>query len=167
MIAAKRDFLKAVTPVLLLLLLIAGCDSSECEQSGLPMVQFNFYDMDKNDLTPTSDAPLTVTAGGTDSVLINLSTSNYFRVPLNYTNDSTVFYLYFQSSADPGTDAPADTIILYYENKPFFISMECGTAVFQDLESVKYTTNQFDSIAIIDRNVTKDETSHIHIFVNQ
>ncbi len=165
----KRLF-KQIRPLVLLLFagafLYLSCDDSECSETGLPMVRMAFWDKETNANVALTDT-LTITAAGTDSTLYNRGVNtSYVKLNMNYTKNVTTYYLRL-GYYDRTTEQPAeirDTIEIRHTNREFFLSMECGVAVFHDIDTVLYTRNMIDSLVVKDPSVNKDEKDNIHIY---
>jgi len=81
---------------------------------------------------------LTITAFGTDSIILNNQKRVHgLSLPLRYTADSTV--LVFHYSKD--VKIKKDTIVIRQKNTPYFLSMDCGYQMNK--------ASQADHIAVI------------------
>ncbi len=143
-------------PYFLLLLLIAGCSSSDCTLSNRSYVYMLFYDEDNAAMTLTNT--ITVTAAGTDSILVNSeSSATQLELPLSYTNETDTFVMQY-------TSIMLDSIFVRHTNIPHFLSMDCGLGMYYHLDSVWSTHNAIDSIKIINPDIDYDEAEHIKIW---
>lgn len=125
--------------------LLQGCDEEEdCSLNARPMMQCNLYQIvpeTGQTLRDTLDL-LTVTAYGTDSVIVNQESNVMdLSLPLCYGADSTHLVLHYSN----GTQ---DQVIVRHTNTPYFLSMECGYQMKQTINSVSYTRVMLDSVAI-------------------
>lgn len=124
------------------------------------MIVCNVYRLDPETGTALKDTldSLTVTAAGTDSVIINrMEEVITFSLPLRYTEDSTQFVLHY-------TDRLNDTMIVRHTNKPYFVSMDCGYQMQQSVQSVRYTRRNLDSIYIANPEASIDGTENFKLF---
>lgn len=131
--------------VLLSTLLISCSEDSDCSMTARPYMVCNFYKYgaSKNIVLKDTVALLSVTALGTDSIILNSQNKVHsYEQPLRYTNDTTAFVL----SVNQGDK---DTVWVVHKNTPFFISVECGYQVRQELIKIaKYTRNRLDSVSL-------------------
>lgn len=101
---------------------------------------------------------LTITAFGTDSVILNNQKEvRNLMLPLRYTVDSTV--LVFRYSR-----VTTDTLILYHTNTPYFLSMDCGYQMQQEVTGARYSRHRLDSIYISYNEAGIDGRENIKMF---
>lgn len=164
---------------LLLLLMIAyplagitfaSCsEEADCSMTGRPMVYAYIYTYDRENnrvLNDTLDS-LTVTAFGTDSVIINNQKKVHdLALPLRYTSDSTILVFHYNRLL-------RDTMLIMQENTAYFESMDCGYSMKQNIRSItpwgydddnqkKY--NSIDSIYIKSNAANINGTENLKIF---
>ncbi len=89
--------------------------------------------------------PFTVTGSEPGSAIM--------RVAFNPAADS-IRYTFRADTAD--TNAVMDTITFYYLPKVHFISNNCGYNYYYTINNVVATKKQFDSLRILNNNVTND-----------
>ena len=101
---------------------ISCSEEADCSMTARPMVNCILYKVDpetqyvKND---TLDS-LTVTAYGTDSIIINNQKKVHdISLPLRYTEDSTKLIFKYSRTK-------SDTMVIHHTNTPYFLSMDCG-----------------------------------------
>lgn len=149
---------------------ISSCsEESDCSMTGRPMVYANLYTYDRENnqvLNDTLDS-LTVTAFGTDSIIINNQKKVHdIALPLRYTSDSTILVFHY-------TKALRDTMLILQDNTPYFESMECGYSMKQNIKNIKplgYTEenkkiyNSIDSIYIKSNAANINGTENLKIF---
>lgn len=101
-------------------------DENDCSLAGRPMMYCTLYTIDEiTDLrvNDTLDS-LTITALGTDSIILNNQKKVHtLMLPLRYTSDTTVFIFRYDPDRKPND---VDTLIIVQQNTPYFQSMECG-----------------------------------------
>ncbi|MBE6287607.1 MAG: calcium-binding protein P [Mediterranea massiliensis] len=128
-----------------LLTVSAACsEEADCSMNARAMMQCNLYQI--NEETEVEEGieleRLTVTAWGTDSVIVNnMSNVSNVALPLRYAADSTVLVFHYQME-------PKDTLIVRHANTPYFLSMDCGYQMKQTITDISYTRHQLDSISI-------------------
>lgn len=144
--------------------LLSSCDEeSDCSIAGRSMLRCTVKTLNENN-NPV-DAKLnylTVTALGTDSILVNADqdVADIF-LPLQYTADSTAIIFHY----DPDYPLLTDTLIIYHTNTPYFISMDCGYDMNQTIKGdILFTTHVLDSLHITSVNTTNNGTKNIELF---
>lgn len=101
---------------------------------------------------------LTVTATGTDSVIINRMTEvSSIALPLRYTADSTE--LIFRYTAHL-----TDTLIIRHTNTPYFVSMDCGYQMKQNINGVHSTYRYLDSLYVSNSEISINGTENIQLY---
>ena len=111
-------------------------EENDCSMTGRPMMNCSFYTIVPDTRTVRRDTldSLTITAYGTDSVILNNEKDVYsLLLPLRYTNDTTIFVFHYNPAGQPNH---VDTLYVIQENTPYFQSMECGYMMEQDILSV-------------------------------
>ena len=142
--------------VCLVFALLVSCGNSECVLTNTSYTVFGFYNQEG--LAVSMSGTVTVTAAGTDSVLINQeSNPSQFQLPLSYTNLVDTFVVKY-------TELMVDSIFVTHENVPHFLSMDCGTGMYHNLQEVRSTNNAIDSIKIVNSEVTYNATENIKIY---
>lgn len=105
---------------------------------------------------------LTVTAFDTDSVLINQESQvSSMSLPVDETRDSTV-YVFAYTSTD--NIVSHDTLRIYYKRTPIFISMECGNAIYCDINEAKHTENQLKRVEIVNNQIKETDAHNINLY---
>lgn len=141
----------------LLLLLAGACNDTDCTVSNTAYVNYGLYN--GNGVAVTFTEPVTVTTTGVDSVLINQeSNMQLMQLPLSYTNTEDTFIVHLSETL-------FDTIYVTHQNIPHFISMECGTGMYHHIDAVRCAHRIFDSITIVNPDVTYDTNEHIKVYL--
>ena len=141
---------------------ISACsEEADCSMvDNRGMMVCNFYTIDPN--TGVSEKAildsLTVTARGTDSVIINRMTEvSSITLPLRYTADSTE--LIFRYTAHL-----TDTLVIRHTNTPYFVSMDCGYQMKQSIAGARYTRRYLDSLYVSNSETSINGTENIQLF---
>ena len=123
-------------------IVISCSEEADCSMAARALVQCNIYTIDpttKEVLNDTLDS-LTVTAFGTDSIIINkMKKVHAISLPLRYTVDSTKLVFHY-------TRTKTDTVVIWHTNTPYFLSMDCGYQMKQAITDIRYTRHDLDSI---------------------
>ncbi len=141
--------------------IVVSCSEEEdCSMATRAMLQCNLYTIDPETQMIENDTldSLTVTAYGTDSIIINNQKKVHDLVlPLRYTVDSTK--LVFRYSK-----INVDTIVIYHTNTPYFLSMDCGYQMQQAITSIRYTRRNLDSIFVSNKEANIYGRENIKLF---
>ena len=155
-----RRFFLITIPLSIVVALVLSCtEEDDCTLSTRAMMYCNIYQLSESgkSVTDTIDT-LTVTAFGTDSVIINAQqTVTDISLPLRWSVDSTVFVFHYPSEV-------TDTICVRHTNTPYFLSMDCGYQVKQVINSVAYSQHLLDSIAITDTEANVYGTENLRLY---
>ena len=111
-----------------------------------PMVNCILYRVDTDTQYVENDTldSLTVTAYGTDSIIINNQKKVHdISLPLRYTEDSTKLIFKYSRTK-------SDTMVIRHTNTPYFLSMDCVYQMKQAITDVPCTRISLDSIYIKD-----------------
>lgn len=141
--------------------IVVSCSEEEdCSMATRAMLQCNLYTIDPETQMVENDTldSLTVTAYGTDSIIINNQKKVHdLLLPLRYTVDSTK--LIFRYSK-----INVDTIVIYHTNTPYFLSMDCGYQMQQAITSIRYTRRNLDSIFVSNKEANIYGRENIKLF---
>ena len=141
----------------LLLLLAGACNDTDCTVSNTAYVNYGLYN--GNGVAVAFTEPVTVTTKGVDSVHIHQeSNMQLMQLPLSYTNTEDTFIVHLSETL-------FDTIYVTHQNIPHFISMECGTGMYHHIDAVRCAHRIFDSISIVNPDVTYDTNEHIKVYL--
>jgi len=138
---------------------VSSCaEENNCALDGRPTLNCYMYKIVSNVVKKDTLDSLTVTAFGTDSIIINNQKKvRDILLPLRYTVDSTIFVLHYSKTL-------TDTIIVRHTNTPKFISMDCGYQMQQSVTMVKYTQHNLDSIYISNEEANTIKTENFKLF---
>lgn len=140
----------------------ASCsDENDCSLAGRKMLYFsvNTYNDTEETISSKLDS-LTVTAFGTDSILLNKEKDvALFYLPLNYAEETTTFVLKY-------TEIDRDTIKVKHTNAPKFISMDCGYEMFQTiggLGDIEFTNHMLKKVDFLNGSTNTNGTTNIRL----
>lgn len=148
---------RALTALLAASALLAACDSIDCTLYNTVSLSCSFYSEGK---AVKLDDTLTVSATGTDSVLVNrMLGASTLELPLSYaqSEDTLVLHVY-----GPELDV-RDTLWVEKTNTPHFESPDCPTNMFHQIKSVRHTSTFIDSVTITRSLVDYDQTENLRI----
>lgn len=143
---------------------LSSCSEDNCSIAGRPMINGGIYTVNPTSGLTENDTikTLTVTALGTDSIIINNQTNVLsLSLPLSYVSDTTVLVFHYDYTENP---ADADTLWVLQDNTAFFESIECGYSMIQSITGITHTSNQLSSISIINPNANVTGTENLRLF---
>ncbi len=138
---------------------VSCSEEADCSMTARPMVQCNIYTLSDGQtvVNDTLDS-LTVTAYGTDSVIINNQKQVHdISLPLQYTADSTKLVFRYSRTR-------TDTVLIRHENTPYFLSMDCGYQMKQSITSIESSRHLLDSVYITNNEAGIDGRENIKLF---
>lgn len=161
-----KNLIRLIISGILLCPLIGGMTScseeADCSATARAMMQCNLYKMNPETQLVTKDTldVLTVTAMGTDSVIINGQTNvSDISLPLQFATDSTALILQYGQDGER-----KDTVIIRHTNTPYFLSMDCGYQMKQHITAVSWTSHLLDSIYIENPEAGIYEKENLKLF---
>ena len=144
-----------------ILSVVISCSvEADCSMATRAMMQCYFYTLDPETEVVSNDTldSLTVTAFGTDSIIINNQKKVHdLSLPLRYTADSTVLVFRYSKTL-------TDTLVVYQTNTPYFLSMDCGYQMKQSIKDVNYSRHSLDSIRIVNKEAGIYGTENLKLF---
>ena len=144
----------------ILSVVISCSEEADCSMATRAMMQCYFYTLDPETEVVSNDTldSLTVTAFGTDSIIINNQKKVHdLSLPLRYTADSTVLVFRYSKTL-------TDTLVVYQTNTPYFLSMDCGYLMKQSIKDVNYSRHSLDSIRIVNKEAGIYGTENLKLF---
>lgn len=144
----------------ILSVVISCSEEADCSMATRAMMQCYFYTLDPETEVVSNDTldSLTVTAFGTDSIIINNQKKVHdLSLPLRYTADSTVLVFRYSKTL-------TDTLVVYQTNAPYFLSMDCGYQMKQSIKDVNYSRHSLDSIRIVNKEAGIYGTENLKLF---
>ncbi len=150
----------------LCILFVACSEESDCSMTARPYLVCNFYKYgaSKNIVRRDTLPSLTVKALETDSILLNRDTNVHtWDQPLRYTKKMTAFVLIYDENPE-APNALKDTIWVEHNNTSFFVSMECGFQMIQNITSIaNYTQHKLDSVSLVNSEANYNGKENIKI----
>ena len=143
---------------LALLALFASCGDDDCVINNTVTATMNFYLSDGNPCQITDELTVSVTRAERDSVVLNKKTgATGLSFPLGYASVCDTFVFQF---AHMGV---SDSVFIHHDNHPYFISLDCGTAMFHTLTTADCTHNLMQSVQITHPEINYDAQENIRI----
>lgn len=154
------------TAIALCAFMTTGCDGGyDCSIENVAYNRIGFYNIDEynNESKYKFPEELTVSImiNGVETVAINhISDVSELQVPMSYTNECDTLIFNYQYG---GTDS----IFVTHENIPYFVSMECGTAMYHRIKEVRHTDAFIDSIAVVHDYINYNKHENIKLYLVQ
>lgn len=137
--------------------LAAACDQADCTLDNSVTYTCNFYHKGNN---VTLNDMITVTACGTDSVLVNqMQGATGLNLPMSYWNAEDTLVLCIDGSGYQ----LYDTIWVEKTNIPHFESPDCPTKMFHLITGVRSTHSFIDSLSLVNPTVNYADVENIQI----
>ena len=143
---------------LALLPLLVSCGGDDCVINNTVSAMMNFYMADGNPCQIMDTLTVSIVREKGDSVVLNrkLGASN-LAFPLGYSSVCDTFVFRF---ARLGI---SDSVFIRHDNHPYFISLDCGTAMFHTLTAVDCTHHLMQSIQITHPEINYDAQENIQL----
>ncbi len=155
---------------LVLSVAFSACTSIDCPLDNVVAMTCGLYRAEDGETLELSDT-LTVRAGGLkDTVLLNRAQGvSDFLIPLRQgVERDTLLFDFSNASQQRATD----TVYVEHTNQPHFESIDCSTAVFHTVMSVRWTSHALsempltiDSVAIVRQLVDYDDIENLRIYL--
>lgn len=154
-----RSLVLAVTA----LLFAAGCDSGyDCSIENTAYNRIGFYNAEdgtdaKYEFPDILDVSMMI--NGRDSIVVNRITyASELQLPMSFTNEcDTVIFSYGYNVTD--------TLFVKHDNIPYFVSMECGTAMYHRITEITHTTAFIDSVVIVNDYINYDYNENVKLYL--
>ena len=147
----------------LILVVAAACESIECPITNVVYATYAFYTIEDGEATAVTVLDtITVTAAGTDSVLVNKYYSQTeVELPMSYTADADTLVFEFTDSL---SHTSYDTIWVTKENTQHYESPDCPAAMFHYVTGVSCTHHLIDSVVIVKPDIDYNVTENFQIY---
>ena len=160
----KRGIARIIASLLIACsIAVTGCDSGyECGIEKTSYNRIKFYNIDENKIENEYKFPEVLTVSllinGKDSIVVNhITNTSNLQLPMSYTQDCDTLVFSYENNA-------TDSLFVKHENIPYFISMECGLAMYHRILNVTHTNAYIDSVSIIKDYVNFDYNENIKLY---
>lgn len=164
---ASRSLQKAATALIMLLTLaMAACDNgTDCNINNVSYNRIQLYSVgeSENIVDGVYSYPDTITVklmiNGRDSIVANrLVGASELQLPVSYTNECDTLVFEYSDGID-------DTLYVEHSNIPYFVSTDCGMAMFHHVTGLRHTRNLIDSAAINEPLINFDWHENIKLYI--
>lgn len=155
----KTRLLGALT---LVLVLMGSCDLLNCTQANVSLLRIEVCSsLGSRTMIPDT---LTISASGTDYVLLNKSTNtSEILLPLSHKAQVDTFVMknhgkeYYRE----------DTLFVTKTNNVYFESPDCPTVMMHSITSVSCAKIYIDSANVVNKDVNFEESTHLKLFIHE
>ena len=147
----------------LMVALLVSCSSIDCSVNSLVRTKYQFYNSNGDSLSLLDTMTIvSKRVDGSDTVIYNKGVGfSSFHLPISYSHPEDVLVFRFDNS----DLHVVDTVWLKKDDYPHFESVDCNASFFHRLTAIRYTTNCFDSLVIVNPSVTNDDqVLHVRIY---
>lgn len=139
---------------------LAGCQNISCPLDNVVLLGLHTYNGDEKTIVGDT---LTVTACGTDSVLVNrLYNFSELQLPMHNTSAEATLDTFILNWKNYPV---ADTLYLNHNCTIHFETIDCPPAVFHTLHNVHSTHYMLDSVSIIHPLVNYEKQEHLRLYM--
>ena len=156
----------AVLAIALLTLTIASCENgTDCNINNISYNRIQLYGTNilEDTLSQKYSYPDTLTVkliiNGNDSIIVNkLVGASELQLPVSYTHECDTLVFEYSGNLE-------DTLYVEHSNIPFFISTDCGMAMYHHVTGLRHTNNLIDSAAINEPLIDFDWHENIKLYI--
>ena len=138
------------------IILLTSCLDAECIQETKAYMKVSFYSYE----TKTAASPDNLTLYGTNNVVKLYDNQEKITlpalIPLKDSGNESEFIIEIN-----GTE---DTIQFVHSSFFHFISKECGYSMWHTIDTVYFTTNEIDSISLINKEISLKNAVNVAIY---
>lgn len=148
-------------PLLIALLVLLGasaCSGDDCSINNTVVGKMVFYNQGNETVAFVGALTVSVVRPQGDSVVLNQKTGvSAVSFPLSYvhTTDTLIF--------DYSNGMACDSLYISHTNTPTLVSVDCGTAMFHSITSVRSTHQLIDTLILKSSEVNYDERENIQV----
>lgn len=149
-----------------LTIIISSCENgTDCNINNVSYNRIQLYGTETQEdaISEKYSYPDTLTVkliiNSNDSIIINrIVGASELQLPVSYTHECDT--LVFEYSGNI-----VDTLYMEHSNIPFFISTDCGMAMYHQITGLRHTNNMIDSAAINESFIDFDWHENIKLYL--
>lgn len=135
---------------------LASCSTIDCPLLSTISVQYVIRDKAGKALTLTDSLTIiSIQKSGEIVVLNRLSGKSEFSLPASYSHPEDVLFFRFKNK----DTTVVDTVWMKKDDIPHFESVDCNASFFHEITDVQYTRHAMDSLILLNKSVTYDQTT--------
>ena len=137
---------------------LTACSTIDCPVENTVSVQYEIRDKAGKELAITDSLSIVSTRQDGDYVVLNrLSDKSLFSIPISYAYPEDVLYFCFKNLDNDSI--VVDTVCIEKDDFPHFESVDCNASFFHEITNVQYTRHYIDSLVLLNKSVTYDQTT--------
>lgn len=137
---------------------LTACSTIDCPVENTVSVQYEIRDKAGKELAITDSLSIVSTRQDGDYVVLNrLSDKSSFSIPISYAYPEDVLYFCFKNLENDSI--VVDTVCIEKDDFPHFESVDCNASFFHEITNVQYTRHYIDSLVLLNKSVTYDQTT--------
>lgn len=137
---------------------LTACSTIDCPVENTVSVQYEIRDKAGKELAITDSLSIVSTRQDGDYVVLNrLSDKSSFSIPISYAYPEDVLYFCFKILDKDSI--VVDTVCIEKDDFPHFESVDCNASFFHEITNVQYTRHYIDSLVLLNKSVTYDQTT--------
>ena len=137
---------------------LTACSTIDCPVENTVSVQYEIRDKAGKELAITDSLSIVSTRQDGDYVALNLlSDKSSFSIPISYAYPEDVLYFCFKNLDNDSI--VVDTVCIEKDDFPHFESVDCNASFFHEITNVQYTRHYIDSLVLLNKSVTYDQTT--------
>ena len=135
---------------------LAACSTIDCPVENIVSVQYQIRDKAGKELSITDSLTVFSNRQNGDTVVLNrLINKSEFSLPISYSYPEDILFFWFKKN----DTIVADTVWMKKDDYPHFESVDCSAAFFHEITGVRHTRNYIDSLVLLNKSVTYDQTT--------
>jgi hypothetical protein len=137
---------------------LTACSTIDCPVENTVSVQYEIRDKAGKELAITDSLSIVSIRQDGDYVVLNrLSDKSSFSIPISYAYPEDVLYFCFKNLDNDSI--VVDTVCIEKDDFPHFESVDCNASFFHEITNVQYTRHYIDSLVLLNKSVTYDQTT--------
>jgi hypothetical protein len=137
---------------------LTACSTIDCPVENTVSVQYEIRDKAGKELAITDSLSIVSTRQDGDYVVLNrLSDKSSFSISISYAYPEDVLYFCFKNLDNDSI--VVDTVCIEKDDFPHFESVDCNASFFHEITNVQYTRHYIDSLVLLNKSVTYDQTT--------
>ena len=162
---ALKGKLYVILSLLATLVSMVGCGSSGCyeNRSSIPTARLYAYNNPTQTITADSLSLYGIGQPSGELLLDCARRVSAMTMPLRNDADTTQFVIRYDAKAF-SLSRYNDTLTWIYRRYPYFISGDCGVVFNYAIDTLYYTRNMLDSVAVMVDEVTNQDQETIRLY---
>ena len=148
---------------------LTACSSIDCPVQNIVSVQYEIRDKAGKALPIKDTLSVVTTRRDSSQVLLDITAllnsgsvtlnklidKSAFSLPISYSHPEDILFFCFADSVK----TVVDTVWIKKDDFPHFESVDCNASFFHEITDVRHTRHYIDSLVLLNRSVTYDQTT--------